>query len=165
MQKINAVSRHGETCLLVQDSAVLFRSTSCWPLSQAQRRIFIFGTGKQRERFSLQQPWATVWWATSYVVVAGLRGRDFLTLEHLIWQNACSAEWVINIFHTFSQKIKGLFTQKMFLCTTALLFICFLRCFHCVQHSILKLLKLFHYLAFSAFKYKSVFLVNDMNSI
>lgn len=53
-RKINVMSRHGETCLLVQDSAVLFRSTSCWPLSQAQRRTFIFGTGKQREMFSLQ---------------------------------------------------------------------------------------------------------------
>lgn len=35
-------------------------------------------------------------------VVGGFRGRDFLILEHLIGQNASSAEWVINIFHTFS---------------------------------------------------------------
>ncbi len=34
--------------------AVLFRSTSCWPLSQAQRRRFIFGTGKQGKIFSHQ---------------------------------------------------------------------------------------------------------------
>ncbi len=74
-------------------------------------------------------------------VVGGFMGWDFLILEHLIGQNASSAEWVINIFHSFSQKIKDLFTQNMFLRKTALLFICFLRCLHRMQHIILKLLK------------------------
>ncbi len=50
-RKINVMSRHGETCLLVQDSAVLFHSTSCWPLSQAPRIIYFLAQGS-RGRYS-----------------------------------------------------------------------------------------------------------------
>lgn len=100
-RKIGVMSRHGETCLLVHDSAVLFPSTSCCPLNQAQRRTFIFGTGKQKGIFSLQDYCKSLCYLFIQIHMHTMRlphGQWFLRLCHFPYCRGFN--WILDHRHT-----------------------------------------------------------------
>lgn len=100
-RKIGVMSRHGETCLLVHDSAVLFPSTSCCPLNQTQRRTFIFGTGKQKGIFSLQDYCKSLCYLFIQIHMHTMRlphGQWFLRLCHFPYCRGFN--WILDHRHT-----------------------------------------------------------------